>query len=55
MAPKAMRAAVDVPNAAKILRRDVYGWFERVGRGVYAITPKGRSGLEQFGRKDLAA
>jgi hypothetical protein len=54
MAPRAMRAAADVPNATKILRRDVYGWFERVERGLYAITPKGRSGLEQFGRKDRA-
>lgn len=52
MAPKAMRAAADVPNAASILRSDYYGWFERVERGVYGITPKGRSGLEQFGRKD---
>ena len=48
MAPKAMRAAADVPNAAKILRHDHYGWFERVERGVYALTPQGRTGLEQF-------
>jgi hypothetical protein len=52
MAPKAMRAAADVPNAARILQQDVYGWFERIERGVYGITPKGRSGLEQYGRKD---
>lgn len=52
MAPKAMRAAADVPNAASILQSDYYGWFERIERGVYGITPKGRSGLEQFGRKD---
>lgn len=52
MAPKAMRAAADVPNATKILQSDHYGWFERIERGVYGITPKGRAGLEQFGRKD---
>lgn len=51
MTPKAMRAAGDVPNAAKILRSDYYGWFERIERGLYGITPKGRSGLEGFGRK----
>jgi hypothetical protein len=51
MSPKAMRAAADVPNAATILRSDYYGWFERLERGIYGITPKGRSGLEQFGRK----
>ena len=43
---RAMRAAGDVPNAARILRDNVYGWFERVERGVYALTPLGRDGLE---------
>lgn len=50
MAPKAMRAAADVPNAAKILRHDHYGWFERVERGIYALSPQGRNGLEQFAK-----
>ncbi len=30
------------PDAQKILRRNVYGWFERSGRGVYALTEAGR-------------
>ncbi|MCC8431752.1 DUF2161 family putative PD-(D/E)XK-type phosphodiesterase [Reyranella aquatilis] len=47
----ALRAACDAPKAAQILQQDVYGWFERVERGVYAITPKGREGLERFDRK----
>ena len=47
----ALRAACDAPNAAAILRDDFYGWFERVERGVYALTPKGRRGLGQFGVK----
>ncbi|MHB8960181.1 MAG: DUF2161 family putative PD-(D/E)XK-type phosphodiesterase [Candidatus Limnocylindrales bacterium] len=38
---RTLRAAGDVPNAPSILRRDVYGWFERVDRGVYSLTPKG--------------
>lgn len=46
-----LRKAGDVPKAAQILQADVYGWFERVERGVYTITPKGRQGLEQFDRK----
>jgi hypothetical protein len=44
----AVRAAADAPRAASILRDDFYGWFERVERGVYALTPRGRSGLEEF-------
>jgi len=47
----ALRAAGEAPKAARILQSDVYGWFERVARGVYAITPKGRDGLHQFDRK----
>jgi hypothetical protein len=54
MAPKTMRAVADVPNAARILRYDYYGWFERIERGIYALTPKGRSGLEHFGGKGLS-
>ena len=43
----AVRAAADAPRAASILRDDFYGWFERVERGVYALTPAGRVGLSQ--------
>ena len=43
----ALRAA-DIPNAARILQDDVYGWFERVERGTYALTPEGRRNLQRF-------
>jgi len=46
----ALRVAADAPKAASILQSDVYGWFERVERGVYGITPAGMRGLDQFGR-----
>jgi hypothetical protein len=42
---RAMRASGDVPDAAGILQRDVYGWFERVARGTYALSPRGREAL----------
>lgn len=48
MKAAAVRTACDAPNAGAILRDDVYGWFERVERGIYAITPEGRRGLERF-------
>lgn len=41
-----VRAAAEIPNAGRILRDDVYGWFERVDRGVYRLTPKGEAALE---------
>ncbi len=40
-----IRAATGVADAARILQRDVYGWFQRVERGVYAVTPLGRREL----------
>lgn len=43
-----MRAGADVPNAAKILQRDYYGWFERVERGTYTLTPTGRRHLDRY-------
>lgn len=48
MRPSALRAAADAPRAANILRDDYYGWFERVERGVYALTPAGHLGLQQY-------
>lgn len=36
------------PDAPKILRGNVYGWFERVDRGIYALTDTGRAALERW-------
>ena len=33
------------PDAAKILLQNVYGWFERRDRGIYALTDAGRAAL----------
>lgn len=41
----AIRAEAGVPNAGRILQSNVYGWFERVERGVYALSPRGRRAL----------
>ena len=46
MAIRAMRPLADVPHAGAILRDDVYGWFERVERGMYALTPIGRAAVD---------
>jgi hypothetical protein len=36
------------PDAPKILRRNVYGWFVRVERGVYDLSDSGRTALMQW-------
>jgi hypothetical protein len=33
------------PDAAKILQGNVYGWFQRIERGVYGLTSSGRVAL----------
>jgi hypothetical protein len=37
-----------IPNASSILLRNVYGWFTRIERGVYALTPEGTSALARW-------
>jgi hypothetical protein len=44
----ALRAAADVPRAARILQRNVYGWFDRIERGTYRLTPEGDQALSRF-------
>lgn len=43
-----LRAATGVADAAAILQRNVYGWFARVARGTYALSPSGRDALGRF-------
>jgi hypothetical protein len=35
----------EIPDAPKILLRNVYGWFERVERGLYGLTETGRAAI----------
>jgi hypothetical protein len=37
-----------VPEAGKILLSNVYGWFERLDRGIYGLTDAGREALQRW-------
>ncbi len=37
-----------IPDAPKILLRNVYGWFLRVERGTYALTAQGTAALARW-------
>ncbi|WP_313528481.1 DUF2161 domain-containing phosphodiesterase [Shinella sp.] len=39
---------VGVPEAGKILQSNVYGWFERLDRGIYGLTDAGREALVRW-------
>ena len=43
-----LRITGAVPNAPKILQRDVYGWFERVERATYGLTDRAREDLARY-------
>lgn len=45
---KVLRETGLVPNASKILGRDVYGWFQRVQRGTYGLTARARQDIARF-------
>lgn len=48
MSPREVRDISGVGTAAAILQRNYYGWFERVARGRYAMTPAGIAELQQY-------
>jgi len=43
-----VRAATGLPHAARILQRNVYGWFERTAIGRYVLTPEGRAAIARY-------
>ena len=44
----ALRVTANVPRAARILQRNVYGWFDRIERGTYRLTSEGDLALRRF-------
>ncbi|MGQ0676998.1 MAG: DUF2161 family putative PD-(D/E)XK-type phosphodiesterase [Rhodospirillales bacterium] len=46
--PADLRRDAGAPKAARILQDDVYGWFQRVARGVYALSDKGMKALISY-------
>ena len=43
-----VRSETGVHHAPRILQRDVYGWFQRIERGTYALTPVGERALDAY-------
>ena len=41
-------AQTKVDRTAAILRRDVYGWFMKLDRGIYSLSPKGEAATVIF-------
>ena len=43
-----------IPDAPKILLRNVYGWFVRQERGLYALSEQGQAALSRSSSANLA-
>lgn len=43
-----IREQTTLSRAGSILQKDHYGWFERVQRGHYQLTPKGQLALQEY-------
>lgn len=48
LSPKSIREKGGADNTAAILRYNVYGWFQKIDRGIYGITNEGRKGLLEY-------
>lgn len=48
LSPKQIKEYGGDENCGNILRMNVFGWFEKVSKGVYKITLEGRKGLLEY-------
>jgi hypothetical protein len=48
MSTRGLRAEGTGPKTTSILYSNMYGWFERIDRGLYGITPAGRRDLQDY-------
>jgi len=53
LTPQQLRALGTGSKTTSILYKDVYEWFDRVSRGLYALSPRGRTALKDY--PDLVA
>lgn len=48
LTPGQLRAMGTGPKTLSVLYRNVYGWFDRIGRGIYDLGPQGRTELGEY-------
>lgn len=46
--PRQVRDWTNCPTAGALLRSNYYGWFSRISKGVYKLSPSGFAALKQF-------
>jgi hypothetical protein len=48
LSPKKLIQLGSGKNTSSILTKNYYGWFERIKRGTYVITEKGKEELKEY-------
>ncbi len=48
LTPKQLRSMGADENCSGILYRNSYGWFDRLGNGIYAVNEKGRTEINNY-------
>ncbi|WP_071392890.1 DUF2161 domain-containing phosphodiesterase [Bacillus tuaregi] len=48
LSPKALREKGTGEKTSSILTKNYYGWFDRVQRGIYVLSEKGKKEIEDF-------
>lgn len=48
LSPRQLRELLGLSNAASMLQQNYYGWFMRVSRGKYQLSPAGHEALKQY-------
>lgn len=46
--PRQVRDWTHCPTAGTLLRSNVYGWFTRLSKGIYELTPVGTAALQEY-------
>ncbi|CAM3684227.1 DUF2161 domain-containing protein [Marinicrinis lubricantis] len=46
--PAQLKAISGIVNAGILLRQNVYGWFERIAKGQYTLSPAGIKALQEY-------
>nr|WP_306220626.1 DUF2161 family putative PD-(D/E)XK-type phosphodiesterase [Cohnella sp. WQ 127256] len=47
-APRHVRDWTHCPTASSLLQQNHYGWFKRITKGVYDLTPSGKAALQEY-------
>lgn len=48
LSPKALRQLGTGDKTLSILHKNYYGWYEKIDRGIYAISEKGKKEIKEF-------